>query len=141
MPQHWQLIGSLEFWNTCVILYEAMTPRLVRQFFILFFAAFLAAGMSLSAVQAANMTAKMAMASDTGASGYGDCGGCGGGTDDGKTVVCPPACLAPVAAVLSHAESMTAFMVVMNCPPPKDILLLGSAPSPDPYPPRPSDLA
>lgn len=112
-----------------------------RQIFISFLAVLVTAGMGLSAVQATDMAVKMAMTSDMGASGHGDCGSCGDNSDaDGKAMVCPPACVAPAIAVLPQASPVTIMPIVTALLLPRDALLSGSASAPDPYPPRPSDL-
>lgn len=114
-----------------------------RHVFMLMLGLSVALGMGLSAVQASDMMLKMSMASDMGASGHDDCNRCSGSStrDDGaKVMVCPPACVASVAAVLPHTGSATVALVVMNRPPPKDVLLFGRASPPDPYPPRSVDL-
>lgn len=123
------------------ILSIAMTRFPARQAFALFLGVLVALGMSLSAVQAGNMAAKMAVASDMGASGHNGCGGCGGSGDAGgaKAMVCAPACVAPVLAVLPQASPMT-FDQPRGFSLRPYARLLGHISTPDPYPPRPNDL-
>jgi hypothetical protein len=116
----------------------------LRQVFVLALGLLVALGMSLSAVQAGHMAARMAIASDMGASdmagaGHAGCAGCddSGGTKD---MACAPACIAPAsAATLPQSWSVTirqaSDLPSRPCP-----HLLGRAPAPDPTPPRPSDL-
>lgn len=114
--------------------------RLPLQVFALVLGFLVAFGMSVSAVHASNMAVKMVAAADVGASGKGDCDGCNdGGGDGANALACPAACMAPVVAVLPPASS------VSPCPEAKlplrpHPLLLGWASSPDPYPPRSTDL-
>ena len=133
-------MGGLESWGHCAILY-VMKPRSTRQIFILFLAVLVTAGMGMSAVQAADMTVRKAMTSDMSASGHGDCTKCSGSNGaDGKVMVCPPACIAPVVAVLPPVGPVIIMPVVTIPSVPRDVLLSGSASAPDPYPPRLSDL-
>lgn len=99
------------------------------------------AGMGVSAVQATEMAVKMTMTSDMGASGHGDCASCSGSKGaDGKAMVCPPACVVAVIAVLPPAGPVIIMPIVTAPPLPRDALLSGNASAPDPYPPRPNDL-
>jgi predicted metal-binding membrane protein len=111
----------------------------LRQVFALTLGLLVALGMSLSAVQAGDMAAKMAMASGMTGSGHGDCGGC----DDGgsaKDMPCAPACMTPVsAAMLPQAWSVTVRQTSDLSTRPY-LHRLGRAPAPDPTPPRPGDL-
>jgi len=114
--------------------------------FSVFLAVFMTAGFALSAVQATDMAAKMAMASDMGTSTNGAstnnaCQGCPTQDSDDctKAMSCTAACVAPVLAVLPQgvpamllakpSSSGTAYP-----------LLHGWASPPDPYPPRPTDI-
>jgi|APThiThiocy_cv2_1041547.scaffolds.fasta_scaffold17469_2 hypothetical protein len=78
----------------------------VRQFCVLLIAVFVAAGLGLPPVQASEMAAKMAMASDVGPASIGmpfdeDCAGCPNrSTDNGKTTTCIQVCVAQVLALL-----------------------------------------
>lgn len=118
-----------------------MTGRLFRQGFAFALGLLVAWGMSLSAVQASQMTVKMATAAAMSTHGNGDCsGGCGGDGDNGaEAMICTAACVAPVVAVLSPTQSVTFGHVadVQFGPHP---LLTDWASAPDPYPPRSSDL-
>lgn len=111
-----------------------------RQVFALILGLFVALGMSASAVQATDMAVKMATASSMGAAGSGTCNGCG---DDGsgmKAAGCGIAvCAAPVVAALPQTLSMTQIDL-HELPSTAEPLLTGRASSPDPRPPRSTDL-
>lgn len=113
-----------------------------RQLVALFLAVFVTVGMSLSAVQASDMTAKMAMASDMGASSHGGCDGCpGGGNDDGmKAMPCATVCVAPVLAVLPQVVGMVLVQRPGSPIVARVALLDGRASPPDPHPPRPTSI-
>lgn len=117
-----------------------MTHRPVRQILALFLAVFVTVGMSLSAVQASDMAAKMTMSSDMSGSSDDGCQGCpAGGGDDGAMASCPPNCMAPVLALLPHAPSV-AGVFLSPLQPAAYPVLSGRTAWPDPYPPKPSDL-
>jgi len=92
--------------------------------------------MSLSAVQAGDITLKMA--THMGAAGHGACNKCG--ADGAKLSSCALACTVPV---------LTAFLqaVVLPLVPslvptlPQDALARGRMPAPDPHPPKSIDRA
>jgi hypothetical protein len=119
-----------------------------RQGFVFLLAAFVATGFALSAVQASNMSVKMSMATDIGIatdmgmSSDGDCAACSAGSDDhGNPMYCPPVCITPILAVLpqdlavaTNVQRLQPFLSPLA-------LLHGRSSLPDPYPPRPSDLA
>jgi hypothetical protein len=111
----------------------------LRQIFALALGLLVALGTSLSAAQAGDMAARMAMASDMAGSGHAGCGGC----DDGgsaKDMPCAPACIAPAsAATLPQGWSVTIRQTPDLSTRPY-LHRLGRAPAPDPTPPRPSDL-
>jgi len=111
-----------------------------RRLSALLLAVFLALGMTLSAVQASDMAAKMAMASNMGATGQGGCDACGGG-DDGNTKAdtCIPMCTASVPALLPSGFVATAPDVA-DPHVPGYRFVRGRTPSPDPYPPRFTDF-
>lgn len=95
--------------------------------------------MSLSAVQASEMAIQMA-AGEAGASGQGDCDGCGGSGDDGSALTCAPmlscsgmTALMPVERGLVATHAAEVFVPVSSVA--RDLI----AP-PDPYPPRSRDL-
>ncbi|NDK52784.1 hypothetical protein GYH37_26290 [Rhizobium laguerreae] len=112
-----------------------------RKLVALFLAVFVAVGMSLSAAQATGMSAKMAMASGMTGPTHEGCPGCpaGGGDDGMKAMICGVVCAVPVAAVLPEAASLPAVKqpIVFTA---RDSLLHGMRASPDPYPPRTSDI-
>ena len=109
-----------------------------RRVFVLLLGAFLALGMSLPVVQAANMPVKMTMTSGIGISGHcKDCGDKGGASRDMGS--CSLGCAAPVLAVIpqispTRLEHISAPVLR------QDSLLLGRAFSPDPDPPRFRDI-
>lgn len=108
-----------------------------RRVFALFLGVFLALGMSWSAVQAGDMTVKMALASDMGDPGQGTCNGCG---DDGGTNAanCMPICAASSPAL--PPVEFVAFATPADDPPiPGFRRSHGRASTPDPYPPRSTD--
>jgi len=128
-----------------------------KYFFVMLLAVVLTAGFSLSAAQASVMSAKMAMTADDGmamssdagmgkmaadASKSGDCKACvkdAGGSDN--PMHCPPACIAPVLAVLPQAVAMMAVSPMQQPSPLAAPFLRGRSSLPDPYPPRPSNLS
>lgn len=116
-------------------LMDAMKRWSSRQVFLLLLGAFLALGMSLSAVQAGEMSVKMAVASDARTSGQGSCDGCGARDDSANTMSCPPALYCTGSAVLPAERTVAVtrpskpFIAIFQ--PSRD---LGSPP--DPYPPR-----
>jgi len=118
-----------------------MKGRPLRQAFVLALGLLIALGISLSAVQASDMAVKMAAASDMSAGGSGHCsGGCGDpGGDSGKATACTTICVAPVVAVLSPSLSMT-FEHTADVQFGPDPAMHDRAFSPDPYPPRSTDL-
>lgn len=111
-----------------------------RQILVLLLAVFVTTGMALSAIQASEMTAKMAVASDMGASGHDGCKSCPNGSGDNgvKAMTCGAVCVASVLAVLPQAAPVLAVpkpvAFVADCS-----HLHGRASSPDPYPPRSTD--
>jgi hypothetical protein len=97
-------------------------------------------GLSLSVVQANDMSLKMStMATDMSPSSHGDCDKC---LDGGASKSMP--CIAACALVgMTAVPQFLAVLVASNTLDPPlfgDSLLLGRAPSPDPRPPRSSDL-
>lgn len=120
---------------------DAMSRWSARQIVVLLLAVFVAVGLGLSAVQAGDMTVKMAMASDMADSSHEDCQGCPmDGGDDGAMASCSLACTAPVSALLPKAPTVA----TTSAPRPRLAaypVLSGRTARPDPYPPRSSDLA
>jgi hypothetical protein len=111
---------------------------LPRRVFVLLLGAFLALGMSLPVVQAANMPPNTTMTSGMGASGHcPDCGGKGGVAKEMGG--CSFGCAAPMLAVIPQAAS-TRLVSVSAPTPQRYLLLLGRACSPDPDPPRSPDI-
>lgn len=123
-----------------------------RHVFSLLLAVFVTVGISLSAVQASNMSVTMTMASETGVSHAitsksvmgaatdSDCKACFKSMGDNESPMhCPPTCVAPVFAVLPLA-----FAAATTIRPPQPsalpvLSLHGRDSSPDPFPPKPSD--
>ncbi|MER8410280.1 MULTISPECIES: hypothetical protein [unclassified Mesorhizobium] len=116
-------------------------------------AVFLTAGFSLSAAQASVMSAKMMMTTGSGMPAgtgmarmadtamNGDCSAClKGAADSGKSMHCPPTCVAPVLAVLPlefAAMTLTRASLPSALPTP---FLHGRSSLPDPFPPKSTDL-
>ena len=112
--------------------------RLSKQLIILLLAVFMTAGMSLSAVQASNMSIKMMdMASSMGNSG-GHCNDCGGPGDSNGMAACTASgCVAPLMAhdpSVEVRDMVSAAIYHLHL----DVALLGMGSNPDPYPPRTS---
>lgn len=118
-----------------------MKSWLVRQVLVLLLAVFVTTGMALSAIQVSAMTTKMAVASVMGASGHVGCKDCpnGNGDDNVKAMACGAGCIAPMLAVLPQAapvlavQTPVAFVVNYSH-------VHGRTSSPDPYPPRPTNI-
>ncbi|EFI53379.1 MULTISPECIES: hypothetical protein [Afipia] len=112
------------------------------QLVALFLAVFVTVGMSLSAVQASDMTAKMAMASDMGAPGHNGCDCCpsGGNDNDMKAMPCAAFCVAPVLAVLPQVTGMALVQRPGSPIAARVALLNGRASPPGPHPPRPASI-
>lgn len=114
----------------------------IRHVFALLLATFVAAGLSLSSVQASDMAVKMNMASDMGMSADGGCTGCPDeGTDGGKMTVCPQVCIAPVLAIVPQGLAAVVIAPTPHLTPMPSAYLHGRSAVPDPYPPRPSRAA
>jgi|SRR5690349_19339238 hypothetical protein len=108
-----------------------------RRVFVLLLGVFLALGMSLPAVQAMDMPAKMTMAGGMGMSGHcKDCGDKGGTAKEMSG--CSLGCATPVLAVIPQT-SPTQVVLLSPVLPQQAPLLLGRGFSPDPDPPRLSD--
>jgi hypothetical protein len=118
-----------------------MKGRPLRRGFAFALGLLIALGMSLSAIQASDMTVAMATAADMSTHGTGDCGGgCGDPEDNGgKAMICGVVCVAPFVAVLSQTPSMT-FGHPADVQFESNSRLRDWASAPDPYPPRSSDL-
>ncbi|USJ28533.1 hypothetical protein [Ensifer adhaerens] len=124
-----------------VIFFVVMKRWSARKLVAMFLAVFVTVGMSLSAVQATDMSVKMAMTTDMSGSTHDGCPGCpnGGGDHGMKAMMCSVVCAVPVVAVLPQGTSMPAV------PQPifftaRDSLLHGTRAPPDPYPPRTIDI-
>jgi hypothetical protein len=126
------------------ILRLAMRLSSIRQGLTLLLAVLVTLSMSLSLVQASTMAAmddmmpgmaKMVM----GGSAHEACKDCTKSGDGAKAVACGSFCVTPAIAAMPHNNfnaPMPASVITINL----DSLLLGKAPAPDPYPPRPNDL-
>jgi hypothetical protein len=109
--------------------------------FALLLAAFVAVGLSFSAVQTSDMAVKMGMMSGMDMSG-GDCGGCPDKAPDGKGMAaCASVCVVPVVALTPQVPSTEIAHSLPRLSPPLYPALHGRHAPPDPYPPRSSDLA
>lgn len=118
----------------------AMQRWSARQMLAFFLVVFVTLGMSLSAVRASDMAAKMTMSSEMGGSSHGDCDGCSGDAGKAKAMACASSfCATSVLAVLPQAvapmpiEKPISFFQRYS-------LLHGWSSPLDPYPPRSSDL-
>ncbi len=109
-----------------------------RKLVALFLAAFIAVGMSLSAAQATGMSVKMAMTTDMSGSTHDGCPA-GGGDRGMKAMVCGVVCAMRVVAVLPEGASLPAVQQPIFFTA-RDSLLDGTRASPDPYPPRTTDI-
>ena len=110
-----------------------------RRLFVLVLGAFLALGLNLSIVQAGEMPAKMMMSSAMGAAGNCHSCGDGGSVPHKKMDSCSVGCVSPAIAVIQQTAP-TKVLLASVATPPQDLLLLGRLPSPDPLPPRTSDM-
>lgn len=92
-------------------------------------------GIGLSAVQASNMAAKMAISGEEMASGDSDCGSCSGDMGGAKTMACEAVCIAPVTATVPDTSALRIDRPVdrplMSAP-----ALSSWAASPNPHPPK-----
>ncbi|RUW67022.1 hypothetical protein EOA31_29805 [Mesorhizobium sp. M4B.F.Ca.ET.049.02.1.2] len=112
----------------------------VRQMLVLLLTVLVTMGLGSSVVQASGMATKMAMASDMGASGHGDCGACpAGGKDGSKAMACSLAC-APLIAMPSHGASAPSLRLTPAVFMVRHQLLHGLTSPPDPFPPRTTDI-
>jgi len=110
----------------------------LRQIFALMLGFVVALGMSASAIQATDMAVKMTLASHIGAMDNPACDGCGDGQGM-KATSCGVVCVAPVVAALPQA--VTVMRVdARELPIPIQPRLVGWTSSPDPRPPRSTDL-
>lgn len=100
-----------------------------------------AAGLSVSPIQASDMSVKMTTMSDMSMPMDGDCIGCPDkGTDDSKAMPCPYACAVPLAGLL---PTPVAYDIVAPQSEPAPSLSAepdGRAAVPDPHPPKPIAL-
>lgn len=114
----------------------------IRQLVTLFLTVFVTVGMSLSVVQASNMTLKMAIASDMGAAGHSDCNGCPTGSGDAgqKGMGCVAVCIAPVLAMLKQSGPAILDRKAAPLLMPRYAQLDGTTSAPEPYPPRPTNI-
>lgn len=85
-----------------------MRKKSYGQILTLLLGLFVALGMALSAVQASDMTVKMAMSADVGAIGHHGGNGCGGDSKNSgaKITVCASTCALFAFAVLPEAASI-----------------------------------
>ncbi len=114
----------------------------LRQGFALLLAVFVTAGMGLSVVRANDMAVKMAMMSDMGAGGQGDCANCLHLPDKAgaKATFCATVCAEPAIAH-QHEAPPSVFAVVAAVHLANVLVLHSRALQPDPHPPRTSDIA
>ncbi len=107
------------------------------QVLTLFLGLFFALGTTLSAIQANDMTVKMAMSSDMDTSGDAGCIACGGVGDEGSTspTACPPVCTVSAGMVPAFGSPEIPALVLVS-PPSGHQSGNGRAFSPDPHPPK-----
>jgi len=115
-----------------------MNRSRLRQLFGLMLGLCLALGTTTSAVRATDMAVRMAMTSDAGAMDHLDCDGCGDGQGM-KSTGCGMVCVAPVLAALPQTFAVLR-VDTRELPLPTQRFLVGRAFSPDPHPPRSTDL-
>ena len=120
---------------------DAMRRSPVRQLLVLILAVLVTAGMGLSAVEASQMTVKMAIAADMGMAGHDGCPGCpdGNGNNGMKAMPCAALCAAPLLAVLPQAEPI-GLITMASADPLVMPVLHGRVPTSDPVPPRTTDI-
>jgi hypothetical protein len=120
----------------------AMNRWSLRQGFTLLLAVFVTAGMGLSVVRANDMAVKMAMMSDMGADGQGDCPNClhVPEKDGAKATFCATVCAEPATAQ-QHETPPRVVALVATIRPANGAAVHGRALQPDPHPPRTSDIA
>jgi hypothetical protein len=114
----------------------------LRQGFTLLLSVFVAVGMGLSVVRATDMAVKMAMMSDMGTDGQGDCSNClhFPEKDGAKATFCATACAEPATADQHEAPPrVVALITAVRLA--GVATLHGRALQPDPHPPRTSDIA
>jgi hypothetical protein len=114
----------------------------LRQGFVLLLAVFVTVGMGLSVVRANDMAVKMAMMSDMGADGQGDCPNCLHlpQKDGAKATFCATVCSEP--AIADQHEAPPSVVAVITVIRPTNVAALhGRALQPDPHPPRNPDIA
>ncbi len=121
---------------------QRMTRAWLRRTFTLILGLVFAASMSVSAVQATEMAAKMAMASAMGvATNDSNCADCDHGGRDMKAMDCRlVVCGSPVVATLASTLVVVVRTDRFDMPVLAQLSLVGWAHAPDPYPPRPSTL-
>lgn len=112
----------------------------VRKFVVLLLAVFVTTGLTFSAAQASTMAARMTTISAMGASDHHDCPDCIGRADKMKQMACLAACLAPASIAAPDASGSDLHPTTSMLPLPRTALLFGSTLSPDPYPPRTTDI-
>jgi hypothetical protein len=107
-----------------------------RQAYVLMLGLLVALGMSLSAVQASNMAADMAMSGhQMSASGSGSCNGCNDGAGGAKIMVCDATCVAPATATVPQSPALLIERPV-DRPLSPGPALSGWTASPNPHPPK-----
>ena len=132
----------LTYWNNRQQTVIVMKHWTQHKFFILLLGVFVTLSMGLSNVAANTMTLKMPMSSsmrsDMGIKSQKDCGDCG--STDSKAMVCAAGCIASVPVVLAQVTISTTKTILLSFAPLVVRLTSRNYP-PDPYPPRPIDLA
>lgn len=107
-----------------------------RQVYVLVLGLLVALGMSLSAVQASNMAAGMAMPGhQMAAAGAGHCDGCNDNAGGTKMMVCDATCVAPAMATVPQSLALLIERPV-DRPFSQGSTLSGWTASPNPHPPK-----
>jgi len=108
--------------------------------FGLLLAAFVAAGLSMSAVQASDMAINMGMSSGMDMSG-GGCGACPDkAPDKNGLAACPSACVLPAMGLVPQVATPMVATSLAQVPRAPSPMLLDRHYPPDPDPPRSTDL-
>jgi hypothetical protein len=110
-----------------------------RQLFAIFFAVFVTAGMSLSVVHASQMTSKTAMGSGVSLSGNDGCQDCPSGGNGVPAKSCITTCVTPILSVLPEVAPAILVRESISFAA-RYPLLHGRTSSPEPYPPKTTDI-
>lgn len=112
----------------------------LRNIVLALLAVFVTAGLTFAAAQASTMVARMTEISVMGVSDHPDCPDCSGHADKMKQMTCLAACVTPASITAPDASGSDIHPTTSKLPLPRATLLFGSTLSPDPYPPRTTDI-